>query len=163
MSKASEIKELIKKIAQKDNIFVFTAEIIKVDVIDCSIKYGGLTLTNVKNFCIDEKGSLQIIPKMGSMVTVVDFGGFRDMEIIKVQEIDKIIFNDGNNGGIVNIIDLTSKLNNLVTEIKALKTSLDTHIHAGVTVGAGVTGTSVISGSFSNFNKSDFEDTNITH
>jgi hypothetical protein len=163
MSDASEIKELIRKIAQGGEVTIFTAEVLTVDSQFCSVKLGELTLTKVKHFCIDDAGSLFIKPKINSMVTIVDLGDFRDMQIIKVQDIDQIIFNNGNNGGLINISDLTSKLNKLITEVAALKQDYLIHTHSVPALGTSLVPTVPFTGSFSNFNKSDYEDTNISH
>ena len=163
MSDGSKIKELIRSIAKGRQVTIFTAEVVAVDDQHCDVVYAGTTLTKVKHFCIDDAGSLLIKPKIKSMVTVAGYDDLRDLQILKVQDIDKIIFNNGSNHGLVNIADLTSKLNNLVAEIKALKTSLDIHVHVGVTTGIGTSGTSVITGNFSDFNQSNYEDTNFKH
>jgi hypothetical protein len=163
MSEASEIRALIKKIAHGGEITVFTAEVTEIGNEYCSVVLGGLTLTKVKNFCIESAGNLYIKPKLNSIVTIVDLGDMRDMQIIKVQDIDQIIFNNGNNGGLINISDLTSKLNALVSEVKAMKQDYIIHTHPVPALGTSSAPTVPYTGTFSQFNKSDFEDTNVKH
>jgi hypothetical protein len=73
-------------------------------------------------------------------------------------------FNDGTLGGLIIINDLTTKLNKLVTEVNDLKTKFNTHVHPGVTIGAGATGvTSVFGIDATSFDKDDYENTKINH
>lgn len=73
-------------------------------------------------------------------------------------------FNDGALGGLITIANLVTKLNLLVTEVNSLKNAMNTHIHPGVTVGAGVTGFSSTNvDDLTDFDKDDFEDTIIKH
>lgn len=78
---------------------------------------------------------------------------------------DLVRINAGNNEGVVNINELTSKLNNLVKELESLKQMVNTHTHVGVTTGGGISGptSSPYNNTFSTFNKSDYEDTKFTH
>ncbi len=122
-----------------------------------------LTIKGADNSCL-------IIPKVDS-IGMVFFVNDTDAYIMSANKVDKyfinsdeIIFNDGNNDGIVKINELTTKLNKLVSEVKTLKTLLDTHTHTLVTVGAGVSGVPVpIVANFTDFNKADYEDTKIKH
>lgn len=72
--------------------------------------------------------------------------------------------NSGNNGGVINIQDLTDKLNQLVREIEELKMALNTHTHTSTPTG-GPTSTPLVphNKTFTTFNKSDYEDTKFTH
>ena len=158
-----EIRELLRKITKQGTISVFTAEVLSVDDKYCTVDYGSTKLTKVKNFCIDAASNIFIKPKINSMVTVLDLGGFRDMQIIKVQEFDEIIITNGNNAGLIKIIELTNKLNGLITEVKAMKQDYIAHTHPVPSLGTSSAPTVPFAGSFSNFNKSDFEDTKIKH
>jgi hypothetical protein len=73
--------------------------------------------------------------------------------------------NDGNHGGMVNIKELTQKLNQTIQELEVLRNQYNSHIHSGVTTGPGSSGptTTMSSNSFSTFNQSDYEDTKSTH
>ena len=76
-----------------------------------------------------------------------------------------ITLNEGKNAGMVNIIDLTTKLNNLVQELETLRTIFNTHVHSGVTTGPGSSAVPATQAttSFSTFKRSDYEDSNVTH
>lgn len=71
----------------------------------------------------------------------------------------------GENGGVINISDLTSKLNNLVNEVESLKSNFNTHTHAGVQSGPGITNVpnNPVTKPISKFNKEDYEDETFLH
>lgn len=73
--------------------------------------------------------------------------------------------NGGTNNGVININQLTEKLNKLVKELENLKTAYNTHTHSGVSSGPGTTAPPVqpYNNTFSNFNEEDYEDTKFTH
>lgn len=85
--------------------------------------------------------------------------------IVDISSANQVRINSGNNGGVINIEDITNKLNQLVKELEQLKTDYNTHTHTGVTTGPGTTAPPVMphNNTFSTFNKSDYEDTKFTH
>ena len=109
------------------------------------------------------KGFVQI-PKANSKV-VVTFLNKQTGYVALCEEVDKILittdlveFNGGTLDGMVKINDLTTKLNALITEIKALKTWANAHVHGA----AGTSPVTPFAGTFTNFNKNDYENTKIT-
>lgn len=144
-----------------------------------------LTLFNCRlNAVLDDyTNRLLIVPKDKSAVAFMAVDGkLTDPIIIAYSEIDKVLLkigntevnidtdkveiNGGDNDGIIKIQDLTDKLNNLVDWCK-------NHTHSGVITavsggsGAPAVGTTGNSGtptsSPADFNKSDYEDTKVTH
>ncbi len=101
-------------------------------------------------------GAVAVKPKQGTdcLISIVE-GDEASTILIYAHEADLIQYNDGGNGGLVTIGELTAKLNGLVGE---LNTQLDL-IATGIT-GAGGAYTP---GTISNFSKSDYENTKITH
>lgn len=77
----------------------------------------------------------------------------------------KAIVNQGHNDGVVNINELTEKLNNLVSELEEVKAQINSHTHSGITSGPSVSGPMVspIAKPFSTFNKTDYEDSKFVH
>ena len=129
----------------------------------------GAKVTSVKlQASISQSNGFVMIPTDGSYA-ICTFISNTEGFVSIMSQIDKIVidtdlvqFNGGSNEGIVNINDLTSKLNSLITEINALKTFINTHIH--VAGGRPTTiPTPVFAGNFSNFNKTDYEDDKIIH
>jgi hypothetical protein len=75
-------------------------------------------------------------------------------------------FNDGSLGGLVKIIDLTTKLNNLENKVNALLSAFNTHTHIlTLTSGTGTAAptTSPVTGTLTPTVRGDIEDTKITH
>ena len=113
---------------------------------------------------------LLVIPNVGSDV-IVCYNSKNVKYICQFSEINKVLiiigdttvevkdgsikFNDGSFDGFVKISDLTSKLNDMVTKMNVELGKIQTGIVAG---GGSYTPTNL-----SNFNKSDYENTKITH
>jgi hypothetical protein len=79
---------------------------------------------------------------------------------------NSIVFNDGNNSGLVNIQPLVTKINKLETVLNQQITAFKTHTHSGVTTGPGISGLSIIPAPslITPLTKqSELEDTSITH
>lgn len=78
---------------------------------------------------------------------------------------DSICFNNGDNQGMVNIKDLTEKLNNLIQQLEVLRNTFNTHTHPGVTAGPGTTSPPATQAAtpFSQFNQLDYEDLKVIH
>ena len=113
----------------------------------------------------DDDGSLTI--KFSGPITIQS-----DSEIsigssssIMVSSDQSICFNDGDNEGLVNIKDLTDRLNYLVQQLETLRQLFNTHTHPGVTSGTSSTTptTSQASESFRRFEQIEYEDLNIIH
>ena len=171
MDPLSEIREKIKRIANGNGYpACFTAKVKAVNGETCDVELEGMKLTDVRLRAVvnGEDSKILVTPKTGSHVLVVDLSGdlsqlavvgYSEVEKIEINATDKIIFNGGNNHGLVQIEKLTQKLNDLVN-------IFNNHTHHVDTQGtaAAQSGTSSIPGtSASQFIKSDYEDTNITH
>jgi hypothetical protein len=77
---------------------------------------------------------------------------------------DSWVFNDGNLEGLINIVDLTAKLNDLTDKVNDLITKYNSHVHTGVTTGGSLSGVTTTTETPANaFNKADYEDTKIRH
>lgn len=176
MDTLSEIKESIKKIASTGGMFrAFTAKVKSVNGETCTVELEGLTLTDVRLRAVvnGENSKILVTPKTDSCVLVVDLAGdlsqlavvgYSEVEKIEV-DTDKIIFNGGNNEGLIQIKKLTDKLNELVNKFNQ-------HTHPGQF--SGMIGSIPVSGTIEAtsipmqipepfFVKSDYEDTKITH
>lgn len=118
----------------------------------------------------DQDGLLKINLKEGLELEI-------DSDHIKLKFGDTTLENDGSvlqlnggdNKGLINIQDLTDKLNNLVKEVNSLRSSYNSHTHAVTTAGTAVaqagTAAAIVTPvpSISNFNTQDYEDSKITH
>lgn len=74
-----------------------------------------------------------------------------------------VVLNEGDNGGIINIEELTAKLNQLVQEIEQLKTQINAHTHTGNSGVPTSPPLTPITQIFSQFTSSDYEDTKSLH
>lgn len=168
----SEIKDTLQKICRPKCLQVYFAEIVSVeDDTTCTIKIDDdLQLSDVRLRAVvnDEQSGILITPKKGSIVLVADLSGGKmaQMSILMYSEVDHIEINGGDKGGLINIEDLTDKLNKLVDEVNALKDTFNSHVHTGtgyastpLSIQAPVDKASDVT----KFNKSDFEDDKIQH
>lgn len=145
-----------------------------------------LKLSNCRlNAIIDSYDNrLLVVPKDQSKVAFVTIGGkYTELLILAYSEIEKVLLtigdsdiviqdgsiqmNGGDLGGLIKIEDLTDKLNGLVSEVNALKENFNTHTHLVTTTAPAGEWTSKtttkIASDASRFNKSDYEDSKITH
>lgn len=105
-----------------------------------------------------------LIPKVDSIVLVGLIGNNRQSRFVAmVSEVDKIYLNGGENGGLIIIGDLVTKLNNLVTEVNALKSDYVGHTHPTAATGPPSVPSIPFTGTFSQFSKDDFENKKIKH
>lgn len=163
MDNLSSIKESIRKIVGGRAFPAFTAKVEGVDGETCSVSIDGVKLTDVRLRAVvnGEDSKILVTPKVGSYVLLTDLSGgkFTDLAVISYSEVDKIeitaddkiVINGGDNNGLVKIDKLTEKLNELVEKF-------NTHTHPVPNGTSSLTSTQA-----SVFNKSDYEDTKITH
>lgn len=161
MDDLSKIKRSIRRIAGGGSRWCFTAKVKSVDGEVCSVETEGLTLTDVRLRAVvnGEESKMLVTPKTESNVTVLDLrGDMRELLVVAVSEVEKVevtaekvIFNGGNNGGLINIEKLTEKL-------RALANDLQTHTHTCPNGETMMTKTVVTT-----FSNSDYEDTKVTH
>ncbi len=178
MDTLSEIKESIKKIASTGGMFrAFTAKVKSVNGKTCTVELEGLTLTDVRLRAVvnGENSKILVTPKTDSYVLVVDLAGnlsqlavvgYSEVEKIEV-DADNIVFNGGDNKGLVKIEELKSNLNSLKNYVEAMASAVLSAFNA---VGAGPTasgsaGAGSFEGSMSGRSISfeDMEDDKITH
>lgn len=160
MSTERDIKEAIRAIGGNENgKTFFTAEVVSVSSDTCTIKSDELEMSDVAVCAIGgaNGNSLIVVPKIGSTVLVADLseGTRRDLVIVKYTEVETVTINGGNLGGLVNIEQLTNKLNQLVN-------TFNSHIHPAALGTSPVTVLLTESQAVS-FSKSDYEDQKIKH
>ena len=131
-----------------------------VDGITCTVTVGNIDIPGVRLRAseLDNDQQLLITPKVGSPVILGSLSGdLTDLAVLRVDQAASVTINGGSLGGLINIADLTQRLNDLVQ-------AFNTHTH-GVTVShpGGTFTTLKPAASASSFNRSDYEDTLITH
>lgn len=151
MNNLSKIKESIQSIAGRninDDCYV-VGEVTEANGTTCSVKINEtLTLTDVLCIAADDGDSnnIKIKPKIGSKVLMADLSGgnLRQMVVVaytqivelEMPKIDNIIINGGGKGAIINIEDLTSKINEVIGVLNNLINSYNSHTHTVTTTGS---------------------------
>ena len=117
---------------------------------------------------LDGPNKMGIITPNGNMVILDETSGelniFTEGNItIKSNKVIK--FQNGSNDGLININELTNKLNQTISELEALRSSFNTHTHSGVQSGGGTSAIPLqqITKAFSKYDKNDYEDKNCIH
>ncbi|MBP5536445.1 MAG: hypothetical protein J6X62_06590 [Bacteroidales bacterium] len=156
METATEIARMFRKlIPTRDMLHI--AKVVKVDGDGCTVDLDGLQLEGVRLRAVADGSDtgLLLTPKAGSYVLVADLsnGDLRQLAVIAYSEVETIEIHGGDKGGLVNIKQLTNKLNNLVQ-------AFNEHTHNCTAVGS-PTGPSLMQ--TLSFNASDYEDTTIKH
>ena len=178
MGKTQDIKEAIRTIVGKGNggSLFLVGEVKSVDGESCTVDVAGLEIDEVRLTAVNDgaDGKLLLTPKEGSMVLLADMSGgtLRDLAVVGFTNVEKIeatieqiTLNGGDNGGLVNIKDLTNKLNNLEKDINKLKQAFTTWVpvpqDGGSSLKAGVA--SWAAQQLVQTQVSDIEDDKITH
>ena len=178
MGKTQDIKEAIRTIVGKGNggSLFLVGEVKSVDGESCTVDVAGLEIDEVRLTAVNDgaDGKLLITPKEGSMVLLADMSGgtLRDLAVVGFTNVEKIeatikqiTLNGGDNGGLVNIKDLTKKLNNLEKDINKLKQAFTTWVPVPQDGGASLKGgvESWAAQQLVQTQVSDIEDDKITH
>ena len=143
-----KIAQAIKGITGAGQAPIFPAKVKSVSGTTCTVVVDTLELTDVRLRAVvnNEQEQFLVTPKAGSHVLVADLSGgnYRDLAVIAFSEVEKIeistsaevVFNGGENKGLVNIADLHSRL-------QALEQALNSHTHTVSASGLGNMGTPV--------------------
>ena len=128
----------------------------------CEVAIGPLVIDGVRlrASLTDDEGELLITPKVGSAVLLGSLtGDLSQLAVLQVDHAESITINGGSLGGLVNIVQLTEKINALVD-------AFNSHTHQVSTTGtaAAQTGTAAaVVSPAQRLNKDDYEDTKIKH
>jgi hypothetical protein len=106
------------------------------------------------------------IPTVGSTVLMALIGNDENTRVILAfSEVEKVVMFNGENDGLVKINDLVTKLNALENKVNDIVSKFNIHVHTGVTTGGGSSGTTptTVSGTLTETQKSDLENTKVLH
>lgn len=132
------------------------------DGLTCSCRFGSVEVSEIRlrASLSGRDRQMLVVPRTGSAVIVGSLSGdLSSLVVLQVDEIDRVVFNGGELGGLVNIEPLTEKLNALVDAFNG-------HTHQVSTSGtaASQTGTATATmNKAAKFDKHDYEDDNIIH
>ena len=117
----------------------------------------------------ERERQMLVVPKIGSAVILGSLSGdLADLAVLQVDEIERIEINGGQLGGLINISELTDKINALIDMFNSHTHSLPT----GTVAVAGNAGTMSnpsevlvpeVRRKAEKFNKEDYEDNTIKH
>jgi hypothetical protein len=131
-----------------------------VNGITCTVTIGSIDVPGVRLRAseLDDSSHILITPKVGSPVILGSLSGdLSNLVVLQVDHVASITVNGGSLGGLINIAQLTAKLNRLVDAFNA-------HTHSVTVAHPGGTFTTLAPGSSTpSFNKKDYEDTTVTH
>lgn len=151
---------------------IYQGIVTKVDGARCTVKFGSQEISDIRlrASMTDNDSHILLTPKVNTPVIVGSLSGdMSDLVVLQVDEVESIVINGGQLGGLIKIEDLTDKLNNLVSEVNSLKDAFNSHTHKVTTKGSPTAqegdAAPVLSKAqaMSRFNKDDYEDTTITH
>jgi hypothetical protein len=105
-------------------------------------------------------------PKIDSAVLICIVGNESSVRcVILFSEVEEVLFYNGANGGLIKIADLVNKLNTIENKVNEVISSFNSHVHSGVTTGAGSSGPSAspIGSSLTNTVREDIENVKVKH
>lgn len=177
MDKYKELADNLRRVLGNKGVAISTGIVKSVSGILCEIEVGKLVVPDVRLRASEtaDDGEILLVPKVGTAVVFGSLtGDLSQLIVLQIDHVESIkatgciTINEGKLGGLVNIEDLTDKLNGLVDKFNNHTHMLD----VGTVVVQGTPATQSnaspiivpsIDSVAEKFNKSDYEDTNIKH
>lgn len=141
------------------------------DGVICTVTIGDADIEGIRlrASLTERERQMLVVPKVGSAVTLGSLtGDLTELIVLQVDEVESVTFNGGKLGGLINIQELTDKINELVEKFND-----HTHmIAAGAisTVGSATAQKTVtpvkipaVNEKAGKLKREDYEDTYITH
>lgn len=153
---------LMQMLGAGKEITIWQGIVKSVEGTTCTITFGTLDVEGVRlrASLAENESHLLIVPKVGTAVVVGSLSNDLSLLVVlAVDEVESITINGGKLGGLINIESLTQKINELVR-------TFNNHTHQVSTTGSATaqTGTAAaVTSKASELNKSDYEDTKVTH
>lgn len=156
-----QLQEHLRNVAGgRKTISIYQGIVKSVDGNLCEVTVGNINIPGVrlKASELADDGLMLIPPKVGSAVTIGSLSGdLTELVVLQVDHIETIVINGGKLGGLINIGQLTDKINELVE-------SFNSHTHQVTVSHPGGTFTTVKPmESAKTFDKGDYEDVKIKH
>lgn len=162
MDKYRELRDRLSSLHQANSSVVMQGIVRAVSGYLAEVEVEGLTIPDVRlrASAVSVQGAMLLIPAVGSVVLVGSLSGdMTELAVLYVDKVDRVelsgevVLNGGNLGGLINIEELTAKLNALVH-------SINTHTHTSAAQGSPTTPPLT---PLDVFRSSDYEDTTIKH
>ena len=154
MDQYKELRERLRGVAPQHEMSVLQGIVKSVSGCTCEVEIGSLIVPDVRLRAseTDDNGEMLIVPKVGTAVIVRSLSGdYANLVVLSVDHVESITINGGKLGGLVNIEDLTKKINELIKVV-------NNHTHQGT---HGPTGPPLTKAQ--EFKKTDYEDVTIKH
>lgn len=154
MDNYKELAGLVKAAAGKAQLTLMQGVVRKVNGLTCEVEFGGIAVPDVRLRASEaaDGGQTLVTPKVGSAVIVGSLtGDLTQLVVLAIDHAESVVINGGRLGGLINVEQLTQKINELVQAFNA-------HTHQGF---HGPTGPPLKTAQ--QLNRSDFEDTKIKH
>lgn len=170
MDQNRRLLENLKKV-QPARLSILQGIVTATDGMECTCRIGSVEVSGIRlrASLTGRDRQMLVVPKIQSAVILGSLSGdLSKLVVLQVDEVESITFNGGQLGGLINIEDLTAKINELVN-------AFNDHTHSLATGAVTVTGSSgpaanqvpitvpAISSKASRLNKNDYEDTTIIH
>lgn len=153
---------LMQMMGYGKEITIWQGIVKSVEGTTCTVTFGTIDVEGVRlrASLAENERHLLIVPKVGTAVVVGSLSNdLSILVVLAVDEVESITINGGKLGGLINIESLTQKINELVR-------TFNNHTHQVSTTGSASaqTGTAAaVTSKASELNKSDYEDTKVTH
>ena len=170
MDQNRRLLENLKKV-NPQRLTVYQGIVTGVNGIQCSCRIGNAVVTGIKlrASLTDRERQMLVVPKSGSAVVLGSLSGdLANLVVLQADEVEKIVINGGSLGGLVNIEDLTAKINGLVD-------AFNSHTHTLPVGTVSVTGSAgpsanpspvtvpAVTTKADKFSKEDYEDNTVVH
>ena len=153
---------LMQMIGAGKEITIWQGIVKSVEGTTCTVTFGTLDVEGVRlrASLAENESHLLIVPKVNTAVVVGSLSNDLSLLVVlAVDEVESITINGGKLGGLINIESLTQKINELVRTFNNHTHQVSTTGSATAQTGTADAGTSKAS----ELNKSDYEDTKVTH
>lgn len=180
------IQQAIRTLAgvSDDQVQLLTCEVLSVDegARTCTVTTTSgrdtIEIENVRLMSTIDDGVL-LVPTVGSTV-LVSYSTYNQPFVSLFSSLDKVLFivgdssvevtsgeikmNDGSDGGLVKVIELTEKLNNLENKLNDLITLYNAHVHTSASAGSPTSTTpSIVAGTLTPTVRTEIENQLVNH
>ena len=168
MNEYSKLKNLLKGFGGENVITLYQGIVNRIDGCLCEVQIGNIAIPDVRLRAseIGAYGELLITPKVGTAVTIGSLSGdLSQLVVLKVDHIESIVINGGKLGGLINIEQLTEKLNTIEDDINSLKNVMSSWTPVAQDGGAALkTSISTWAGqALTKSQRGDYEDETVKH
>ena len=161
----------LKEAAGITQLTIYQGIVTKTDGVTCTCRFDDLEVSDIRlrASLSDKDKQMLVVPKVNSAVIIGSLSGdLSQAVVLQVDEIERIEINGGKLGGLINIEDLTAKINDLVDKFNSHTHSLMTGTvnvagNAGTMTNAAPISVPAVSQKAVKLQKSDYEDETIKH